>query len=110
MADSSRSVKLFDDEEILAYVKAIYDGVKVLAKQESQIMATLADIKQNLREQRTLIDGLGTILTNLKAEIEKLKLNPVDQAAIDDIFAEAEANKAELVRELAENTPSEGTV
>ena len=73
--------------------------------QEGTIMAALSDILENLQSQTSLIEGVGTLIANLREEITKLGLNALDQAKVDEIFAVAEANKAKLADDLLENTP-----
>lgn len=77
----------------------------ILSEEGTGLMAALADILANLQGQTTLIEGVGTLLTNLKEEIKKLQLNQNDQDKIDEVFAVAEANRARLAADLLANTP-----
>lgn len=66
--------------------------------------ATLDQVAQDMNDESTLIDGLSTLIQGLKDQVTAAK---GDQAKIDAIFAQAEANKNKLATALAANTPAE---
>ena len=83
-------------DEILTLLKA--------AKAEGIVMAaTLQQIMDDVKEETTSVDSLSTLIQGLKDQIAAAN---GDQAKIDEIFAQLEANKAKLVSVLAANTPA----
>lgn len=70
-------------------------------------MHNLDDVLADVNAETTLITGVSSLLTGLKAAVDAAK---GDQAKIDQIFAVAEANKAALAGALAANTPAAPTV
>lgn len=80
-------------------------AIRVLFNQGRANMAKLDDILQDVTDEKTSIDGLSTFIQGLKDQIAALGLNQVDQAKVDAIFTQAEANKAALAAALAANVP-----
>lgn len=77
------------------------------------IMATLQDIQNDMAEESTIIGGVSTLIAGLKQQLADIlsgaQLPPAVQQKVDEVFAQAEANKAALAANLVEGTPAAGT-
>ena len=86
-----------EDGEILRIAKLL------LANQE-KMMATLEQILEDVKAEKGLIASLSTLLTNLKDQLDQalsgVALPEGVQAKIDEIFSDAEENKAALAQAL----------
>ncbi len=86
---------------------AITQRLNLLQQQGENIMATLQDILADVQAEKTMIDGIGTLISGLKQQVaDALKnsgISAADQATIDAIFAQAEANKAALTSAVGAN-------
>jgi predicted metal-dependent enzyme (double-stranded beta helix superfamily) len=86
----------------------------ILEKVES-IMATLDEVLQDVTDESTQLDSIGTLVAGLKQQLADAlagtTLPPGVQAKVDAIFTQAEANKAKIATALnanvAEAPPSE---
>ncbi len=87
------------DTEMLA---AILKHIKQLERKIDKMAATLDEVLVDVAAEATLIDGLSTLISSLKQQVIDAK---GDQAKIEQIFADAEANKAALQKALTDNTP-----
>jgi hypothetical protein len=86
-------------QRVLQLLEAIY-------RQERQMAANIDQVLQDVNDETTLIDGIGTFIQGLK---DQLAAQGIDQAKLDAAFAGAEANKAKLAAALSANTPAAGT-
>ena len=72
-------------------------------------MATLQDIIDDLKVEATAIAGVSTLIDGLRTQVADLlsgvTLPPGVQQQIDDVFAQAEANKVAITDAMAENVP-----
>ncbi len=68
-----------------------------------QIMKTLVDLKQDVADQKTVIDSAVALLSGLAAQVAALK---PDQAEIDKLAADIEAQTKDLADSVAANTQS----
>lgn len=64
---------------------------------------TLADIQQEITDEKTLIAGVGTLISGLEDQVLAAK---GDQAKINQIFTDAKANADALTAALATGTPA----
>lgn len=73
-------------------------------KQQKETMATLADIEKDVKDQKTLVDGLSALIDGLRQQIVDIlsgaNLPPDVQARIDGVFAGMEENKAKMTTAL----------
>lgn len=87
---------------------AIEAEIQTLKAQGEAEMATLDQVQQDIADESTLIDGVGTLVTGLKQQVADAlsgaKLPQAVQDKVDAVFAGAEANKAKLTAALAANT------
>lgn len=71
------------------------------------IMATLDQVLSDVTDESTQIDGLATLISGLRQQVADAVKNagipPDVQAKIDQVFAQAEANKAKIANALAAN-------
>lgn len=72
---------------------------------ETNIMATLDQVRQDIQDETAQIAGLSTFIAGLKQQIADalagVTLPPAVQAKVDEIFAGAEANKTALASAMA---------
>ena len=71
-------------------------------------MAKLQDIADDIVAEKTVIEGISTLIDGLEKQLADALANsgitPEVQAQIDSIFAGAEANKAALAAALLKGT------
>jgi hypothetical protein len=76
-------------------------------------MATLQQVLQEVNDETSQIDGLGTLIAGLRKQVQDVtsgaSLPPAVQNQIDQIFARAEANKQKIADALAANTEAPAT-
>ena len=61
-----------------------------------------------VRAMRTVADGLAALTGDIKRRLDEALaggLSPEQQAKVDAIFAEVEAEKAEMAKAITDNTP-----
>jgi hypothetical protein len=81
--------------------------IRLLETQRKTEMADFTKLQADVTAQNTVVASVQTLLTNLSAAIAALKAgNPADQAAIDALAAQVEANSAALASAVTSNTPS----
>lgn len=91
------------DAEKLAEISAKLDQ---LLKQERQIKMTLDETLSKVREETTVEQSLVTLTGDIKKRLDDLlagNLTPDQQAKVDEIFNEVEANRAAAA--IVANTP-----
>jgi hypothetical protein len=80
----------------------------IIANQEI-IMATLEQVLTDVTAEATDIAGISKLIAGLKQQLADAlagtTLPPAVQAQVDQIFAQAESNKAAIAAALATNTP-----
>lgn len=80
-----------------------------LQAQERKLMATLEEVLQKVRENRTVLGSLNTLLDGIRQQVADVLsgavVPPAVQAKINEIFAEAQATGQELEEVVIENTP-----
>ena len=95
------------------YPRAIIHRLDLILANQRRIMATLDEILQDVTDESTAIDGVLTLISGLKAQLDAALagagITPEVQSKIDAIFTAAEANKAKLATALAANTPPPAT-
>lgn len=73
-------------------------------------MATLDEVLQKVRENRTVLGSLNTLLDGIRQQVNDVLsgaiVPPAVQAKINEIFAEAQATGQELAEVVTENTPA----
>lgn len=74
-------------------------------------MATLDDILAIVQAQDTALDSVRQLISGLKQQVADLLAGTVlpesVQAKVNEVFAAAEKNSAEIAEALAENVPTE---
>lgn len=73
---------------------------------------TLDDVLKDVTDESTLDDSIIALLTGIKAQLDAVLaggLTPALQAKVDQIFAQAEANKAKVAAAITANTPAAPT-
>lgn len=100
------------DSEALRLLEAMVNTLAGLRAQGDKIMATLDQVAADVKEESTLIDGVSTMVDGLRQQVADAlsgaSLPPSVQAKVDQIFADAEANKGKLTAALAANTSAAG--
>lgn len=87
------------------------DLIIINNQKQEQIMKTLTEVLTEVQSEKTLIDGVGTLISGLRQQVADAtagKLNPADQALLDSIFDAADQNKAALSAAAATGTPAAG--
>lgn len=73
-------------------------------------MATLEEVLQKVRENRTVLGSLNTLLDGIRQQVADVLsgavVPPAVQAKINAIFDEATATGEELAQVVTENTPA----
>jgi uncharacterized protein YoxC len=87
----------------------LFNQLEVIIKQNEVIMHTLADVLQDVKDEGTLIDGIGTLVNGLRKQVADALANtgqvsPEVQDQIEQIFAQAEANKTKIASNLLSGT------
>jgi hypothetical protein len=81
-----------------------------LQAHERILMATLDQVLQKVRENRTVLGSLNTLLDGVREQVNQILagtlLPPGVQAKIDEIFNEAQQTGQELADVVLENTPA----
>jgi ribosomal protein L16 Arg81 hydroxylase len=71
-----------------------------------EIMATLQETLEKVRQQGTRLDSLNTFVEGLYEAIrDRVNLTPEQQAVVDQIFTEVESNSGKIEEAFSENTP-----
>jgi len=70
-----------------------------------KLMATLADIQNDVASESTVIDGVVTLLGELSTQLAAA-IAANDPAALQAIVTSIDANKAKLAAAVAANTPA----
>ena len=82
-----------------------------LQQLERRIRKTLDDILNDVGDESTKIDSLGTFVAGLKQQLADALagvLTPAQQAKVDAIFAAVETNKAKVVAAMDQNVTVPG--
>lgn len=92
----------------MATVNAKLDAITAKITQlEKHVMAKLDDVIADVTAEGTVIDSVLTLIQGLKDQIANLGLSTEDQAKVDAIFAQVEANKGKLASAIPANTPAD---
>lgn len=79
---------------------------------KGQIMATLDEILNVVRENNTLGDSLIAAVDGLKQKLDEAlaneRLSPETQRKYDETFEELKAQRDEFIAAMQKNTPAEG--
>ena len=78
---------------------------------EVTTMATLQEVIEEVRAQRSKIDGIDALFDGLRQQLLDAlaqigTVTPEMQAEIDTLFAEAKQNSDKIDQAIAENTPT----
>lgn len=80
-----------------------------LIKQEARMDATTAQVLAGVQNETTLETSIITLLNNVEAQLlaalANTNINPADQANLNAIFDNLEANKTALTAAITANTP-----
>ena len=91
-------------KDVLEKLNQILDLVKATNRSEVKNMATMDQILDDVTAEKTLVEGVSTLISSLKAEVAAIipagTLTADQQAKLDNIFAQAEANKSALATAL----------
>lgn len=81
-----------------------------LTKESKMQDETLDQVLADVQAESTVEDGLITLTTSIKAELNKALagsgLSADDQAKVDAIFTAIESNKAKVAAAVTANTPA----
>ena len=102
------------DEASLGLLRRLTNLMAELIEQREEdlfmgVKEQLNDILTDVREQKTLLEGVSTYIAGLKAQIEAAladKLDDADKAKLTEIFDLAEANRQATADALAANSPA----
>ena len=86
---------------------------ETIIKQGELIMATLQEVLDDVRSEKTVIASVLTLIDGLKQQLADAlagELSAEKQAQVDAIFAAAEENKSALSAAINANTPVPPTV
>ena len=82
--------------------------VKALTNQGERIMATLQQVADDVAGEKSVIEGISTLIDGLETQLEAAlagaTISPAVQAQIDAIFQGAEDNKTALAAALLKGT------
>lgn len=81
-----------------------------LTAKVNKLMATVDDLVSDVAAQKTVIDGLDTLLANIAAQIAALKSSQTDPdtaAKIDALHASVTENTGRIQADIVANTPSD---
>src|SRR5450631_3159283 len=94
------------DREALNAVERLVSLLSQISKKETLLMSTLDEDIAAIAAQTTAIGSLTTFITGLEAQIAALPgLTPAQQAAIDKIFTDVNANNAAIAAAMVVNVP-----
>lgn len=83
-----------------------------LTAKVNKLMATVDDLVSDVAAQKTVIDGLDTLLANIAAQIAALKSSQTDPdtaAKIDALHASVTENTGRIQADIVANTPAAPT-
>jgi chromosome segregation ATPase len=83
----------------------IQQQVEELVAQMSEFRARLDQIVATVNKQSSQLASLNTFIEGLQEAIRLQGLSPEDQAKIDAIFAQLQANDQRIADAFTENTP-----
>jgi len=86
-----------------AWAKDLNAKLDRIIRNQERAMTTLTDLENGIRRQKTVIDSVETLVTNLVGQIRQAG---GDQEKIAAILAEAEANTTRLGAMVAAGTPA----
>lgn len=92
-----------ETERALQDIREVLHSIR---KNQEKMMATLDQVLADVEDEKTVIASLVTFIQGLQTQIANLGLSAADQAKVDAIFADAEANKAALAAAMTANTPA----
>ncbi len=78
-------------------------ALQALNTQGDKLMATAAEILADVQDESTVDDSIITLLTNIKAMLDAAGTDP---AALDQVKALIDANKAKIAAAVVANTPA----
>lgn len=76
-----------------------------------EVQKSLDDVLADVADESTQIDGLSTLTSGIKAQLDAVlagSLTPAQQAKVNAIFDAVEANKHKVVDAINANTPAAG--
>ena len=92
--------------EVLARLDKLIALQEALAKLGMLQMATLDDIVAKVGAETTLVGGLKTFIQGLKDQLATVpNITPIQQAQIDGIMAQVDANSKSIADAMVANTP-----
>lgn len=106
-------LKIHGLAEFLHLGSEIIRRLNSIDSKQEEMMATLDQVLQDVSEESSVIDSIGTLVTGLRQQLADAlsgaNLPAPVQAKVDAIFAAAESNKQKLAAAVTENTPVAGT-
>ena len=93
---------------LMRTLSRIESKIDQLLTKETLQMATINDLVQAVANERTLVDGVHTLVGQLRQQLTDAlagSITPEQQAKIDAAFADVQSNAAELTDALQANTP-----
>ncbi len=85
-------------------IQALKNRVNTLEVKVNEMSKSLDDVISEVALEKTAIDSLVTLVAGLKQQLADalagVVLSPATQAKIDEVFANVEANKQEIVDAL----------
>ena len=86
--------------------RAVTTSLNALLKGQRDIMATIADVKAAVEAERTVEQGVITLLGEIKTKLDEAIANGADPAELQSIVDELASNTQALSDAVAANTPS----
>lgn len=104
----SGSVNLVVTEpEVMRRLDRVIVLLTSILLKEKVIMASIQEVIAATEQQKTVLDSLVTFVQGLKDQIANLPgITPEQQAQIDTIFANVQANTQEAADAMVANTPA----
>lgn len=80
-------------------------ALSALKLEEDKVMATVAEILADVQDESQVDDSIITLLGNIKQALDNAGTDP---AALDQVKALIDANKAKIAAAVVANTPAAG--
>ncbi len=91
--------------QVQSALSALTTGQQALQTEETKLMATVAEVLADVQDESQVDDSIITLLTNIKAMLDAAGTDP---AALDQVKAVIDANKAKIAAAVVANTPAAG--
>ena len=93
------------EEDVLHRIETKLNSILI---KEIEMDKTLEDVLANVAESNTLMESITVLVAGLKDQLAAAltDLSPAQQAKVDQIFAEIDANQEKMIAAVGSNTPA----